>query len=214
MREYTLSLLFIAFGAAAGQNTANLGAFEASTTYQIAIGANSHLIPNGYAGGINTAIALDASAHHKLPGAMNLRFDAWLIDRTSVDPNAYVYDRYRYDDATGQSFILEPTNAWLLAAVVSGSFPIHLGKNLLLEPAVGLGVVPIARASFKDIVPGLSGPSFGARSSRTAHGFVVAGGVSLRWHHLVIEQHILQITGADNALGNGENSPLIVGWRF
>ena len=214
MRAHALVLFLAAFRPASGQSTSALGAFEAPTTFQIAAGANSRVVPSGYTGDIRRAVALDVSVHHKLVGVMDLRFDGWVVDRTAVDVNEYWFVRYRYDQATGQTYELRPTNSWLLAGVISGSFPIHITPNCTIGPTMGIGVVPIARGNFREFSAGENPVSTGATSSNTAQGWLLSGGIAFRWRHLVVEQHVLQIIGADHALGNGENEPFTIGWRF
>ena len=81
---------------------------------------------------------------------------------------------------------------------------------------LGVGLVPVARGV---TVTGQTNDKNeivnGARGTRSASGSVLpALGLAMRWRRLSVEQHILQVSGADAALISGENAPLVVSYRF
>lgn len=86
---------------------------------------------------------------------------------------------------------------------------IQLPDDFAIEPAIGIGVVPYAHGQFDRASAG-----GGGTMTLTGQGMVFAAGLALRWRHLVIEQHLLGITGADGPLVNGANAPLAIGVRF
>lgn len=190
------------------QSTSMLGRAEREITYQLAIGGNSSLIGSGYGAQTGALRALAVSQRREFTGSVDLVVDGWVIQRrpSSSSPSSFV--NIRYNSETRHQERLE--SSWLGAAILSGSRPIHLGLDLVVDPSLGLGLVPLAYGRWIDA----SASSSGGSSSSTGQAIVFAAGLSLRWRHLVVEQHILQVAGADGALGNGENAPLMIGWRF
>jgi len=125
-----------------------------------------------------------------------VRIDGWLIERRP-GPN---------DEA--RTYYLRPLDeSRAVLTEVAVVFPLKLWDGVYLESATGIGVVPWARGTF---IP----YSGGAPINQTAAGWATTVGLSLRAGHLVIQQHVIQIMGADGALLNGETSALSVGLRF
>lgn len=207
---------FLAPATAIGQSTSGLGRAEPRTSYQLMVGASSQLILHGYAGQIGPSRAMNVGVIRELEGPMNLRFDGWVSRRTPSSGHVYGLNGGRYDNATSTWYTEAFRSSWLVAVVASGTLPIHIGRDVVLTPSIGIGVVPVARGNFAEVAEqgGTEPAATGRRIARNSQGIAWATGASLRWRHLVVEQHILQITGADGSLMNGENAPLMIGWRF
>ena len=139
---------------------------------------------------------------------MDLHFDAWVIRRAPSNDPTFLNTRFN----SGRYQRLE--TSWLAAGVVAASLPLRLPLDVVLDPAVGLGVAPIAYGRWKDLPETPGGTSSLGASSTTSRAIVLTARISVRWHHAFVEQHLFQVTGADAALGNGENAPLMIGWRF
>jgi len=186
------------------QSTSMLGRAEREITYQIALGGNSSLIGSGYGAQTGALRALAVSRRREFTGSVDLVVDGWVIQRrpSSGSASNFLTTRYNSETRNYERF----KSAWIGAGVLSGSLPIHLGLDLVIDPSLGLGVVPVAYGRWAD--------SSGAGSSTPSRGIVYAAGLSIRWRHLVVEQRFLQVVGADAALVNGENAPLMIGWRF
>jgi len=178
---------------AGAQSTATLGSYERTVQVQLSVATNSAFIGSQYGDQTGTLRAVDVSAHFRTEGPMRARLDAWAIDRRPTNAGPYG-DRL--------------TQSLTMALVASGEFPIHLPADLSITPEAGFGWVPQARGEFQ-LAQGSSGAL-----TRTSDGFVYSVGLALRWRHLVIEQHLLQIIDADKALVNGETAPLSFGLRF
>jgi hypothetical protein len=216
MKRIVMLFLLVAPATASGQSTAGLGRAEPRTSYQLAVGGSSQLILRGYGGQIGPSRAMNVGVVRELAGPMNLRFDGWVSRRTPSSGHAYLPYSGHYDNATNTWYTETLRSSWLVAVVASGTLPIRIGRDVVLSPSIGLGVVPVARGRFAEIAErgGAEGVPTGETITRNSQGIAWATGASLRWVHLVVEQHILQITGADGALLNGENAPLMIGWRF
>jgi hypothetical protein len=214
MKTRAFLLALVLSGNAYGQSTSALGSAERKTTLQISIGGDAHLLPMGYSRDTRSRV-IDVSVHRELEGRMTLRFDGWLIDRPSYgeqDPSSS--RTYSYDPIRNQSYETIQRSARFAAVVASGSFPVHLGGGIVAAPTVGLGLVPTARGRFTEVTTTQNATPTSRSISVSSHGVVWAFGLGVRWRHLVLEHHILQVTGADGALTNGEGAPLTVGWRF
>lgn len=216
MKRIMMLCFLLAPATASGQSTSGLGRVEPRTSYQLTVGASSQLIIHGYGGQVGPSRAMDVGVIRELAGPMNLRFDGWISRATPSSD--YVYGLYsgRYDNATNTWYTEALRSTWLVAVVASGTLPIRIGREVVLTPSIGLGVVPVARGNFAEVAQpsGAEPAPTGRTIARNSQGIAWATGASLRWRHLVVEQHILQITGADGALMNGENAPLMIGWRF
>lgn len=213
MRKTAALFLLVCAAFAQGQRTSTLGRVEREISYQISVGGNSSLVGSGYGEQTGTLRALSFGQRRELAGALDLRIDGWVI-RRKPSAGGFNFIGSRYDAATGRSYTQELTSSWLLAGVIGGSLPIHLPLDLIVDPMVGLGIVPIAYGRLVEVSEGPSGESSDRSASNTSRGIMFAAGASLRWHHIVIEQHFLQVAGADKSLYNGENAPLMIGWRF
>jgi hypothetical protein len=216
MKRLAMLFFVLAPATASGQSTSGLGRVEPSTSYQLTVGASSQLILHGYAGQIGPSRAVNVGVVRELSGPMNLRFDGWVSRRTASSGRGYLPYGGHYDDATGTWYTETLRSSWLVAVVASGTLPIRIGRDVVLSPSIGVGVVPAARGRFTEVAQpvGAEPAPTGKAITRSSQGIAWATGASLRWRHLVVEQHILQITGADGALLNGENAPLMIGWRF
>lgn len=216
MKRIMMLCFLLAAATASGQSTSGLGRVEPRTSYQLTVGASSQLIIHGYGGQVGPSRAMDIGVIRELAGPMNLRFDGWIT--RSTPSNAHVYGLYsgHYDNATDTWYTETLRSTLFLAVVASGTFPIRIGRAIVLSPSIGIGVLPVARGHFTEVAQrsGAEPAPTGRTIFRSSQGIAWATGASLRWRHLVVEQHILQITGADGALMNGENAPLMIGWRF
>jgi hypothetical protein len=85
---------------------------------------------------------------------------------------------------------------------------------VVVDPAIGLGVAPVALGRWKDLPQTPGETSSLGTSSTTSQAIVLTARLSLRWRHAFVEQNLIQVIGADPAIGNGENAPLMIGWRF
>jgi len=203
----TGALLMLLAASASAQRTSTLGQVEPEISYEVAVGGNSSLIGSGYGAQTGALRALSVSQRRAITGPMDLWIDAWVIQRRPSGEFGYANSRFR----SGRLQRLE--SSWVLSGVVAGGLPIHFPLDLVLDPRIGLGVAPVAYGHWVDL-PGASGSSSPGASSTFSQAIVLTAGVSLRWHHIIVEQHFVQVTGADAAVGNGENAPLMVGWRF
>ena len=209
----TATLLFFAGATLAhAQSTSTLGQAEARTSYQIALGGKSWLIGSGYGAQTGALRALSASLLREMEGPMDLRFDTWVIQRRLSADASVNYLNVRYDGQTGH--YQRMNSSWLLAGIVAGSFPVHLPLDLIMDPTLGLGVVPVASGRWIDVAGATGASSSGGASSTYSQGIVFTAGVSMRWHHVIVAQHVIQVMGADASILNGENAPLMIGWRF
>lgn len=206
--------LFVFAGAtlAYGQSTSTLGQAEPRISYQIALGGKSSLIGSGYGAQTGALRALSASLRREIEGPMDLRFDAWVIERRPSADASVSYLNARYDGQTGHYQRLNSSR--LLAGIVAGSLPVRLPLDLIIDPTLGLGVVPVAIGRWIDVAGATGASSSGGASSTYSQGIVFTAGVSMRWHHLIVAQHVIQVMGADASILNGENAPLMIGWRF
>lgn len=216
MKRIVMLFFLLAPATASGQSTSGLGRVEPRTSYQLTVGASSQLIFHGYAGQMAPSPAMNVGVVRELAGPMNLRFDGWISRRTPSSDHVYGMYSGRFDNATNTWYTEALRSTWLVAVVASGTLPIRLGREVVLTPSIGIGVVPVARGHFAEVAQqsGAEPAPTGRTIARNSQGIAWATGASLRWRHLVVEQHILQITGADGALMNGENAPLMIGWRF
>jgi hypothetical protein len=209
----TATLLFFAGATVAhAQSTSTLGQAEARTSYQIALGGNSSLIGSGYGAQTGALRALSVSQRREIEGPMDLRFDAWVIQRRPSADASVSYLNTRYDGQAGHYQRL--SSSWLFAGIVAASFPVHLPLDLIIDPTLGLGVVPVASGRWIDFAGSTGASSSDGASSTYSQGIVFTAGVSMRWHHLIVAQHVIQVMGADASILNGENAPLMIGWRF
>jgi hypothetical protein len=189
-----LSSLVLAVRGAA-QSTARLGTYERGVQYQVGLAGGSPFVGSDLDGRTGALRGLDVAALLRTPGPMRVRIDGWAIDRRAhATQNPYSFYQLRESTA--------------LAVVASGEFVIRLPQDVSIEPAIGIGVVPYAHGQFDRTSPG------DGTATLTGQGMVWAAGLALRWRHLVIEQHLLGITGADGPLVNGANAPLAIGLRF
>jgi len=187
----------VAARGATAQSTDHLGPYAPSVQYQVSVGTRAPFI-TGYGELTGPLRALDLSAQFPGPGVMTFRLDGWMIRR---GPSPSNQQHSLYGDPLRSSLAV--------AAVVSGEFPIRLPYEISIGPILGVGVVPYARGEFDHSTS--SGPAI---ITRTGTGWVLSGGVAVRWRHLVIEEYIHQIEAADGPLGNGETTVLTIGWRF
>jgi hypothetical protein len=209
----TATLLFFAGATLAhAQSTSTLGQAEARTSYQIALGGSSSLIGSGYGAQTGALRALSVSQRREIEGWMDLRFDAWAIQRRPSADASVSYLNARYDGQTGHYQRLN--SSWVLAGIVAASFPVHLPLDLIIDPTLGLGVVPVASGRWIDVADATGASSSAGASSTYSQGIVFTAGVSMRWHHVFVAQHVIQVMGADTSILNGENAPLMIGWRF
>lgn len=185
-------------GRATAQSTDYLGSYQPGVQYQVSVGTRAPFI-TGYGRLMGPLRALDVSAQFPGPGVMTFRLDGWMIKRGPSPSD-------RQHNLSG-----DPLRSSLaVAAVVSGEFPIRLPYEISIGPIIGVGVLPYARGDF-DHSTSSGGPAI---VTRTGTGWVLSGGVAVRWRHLVIEEYIHEIEGADGPLGNGETAVLTIGWRF
>lgn len=208
MTKEVALLLVAAAASARAQRTSTLGRAEPPVSYEVAVGGNSSLIGSGYGAQIGTMRALRVSQRRDISGPMDLHFDAWVIRRAPSNGSGFLNTRFN----SGRDQRLE--TSWLAAGVVAASFPLHLPLDVVVDPAIGLGVAPIALGRWKDMPGPSGGTSSLGTSSTTSQALVFTARLSLRWRHVFVEQHLVQVIGADPALGNGENAPLMIGWRF
>jgi hypothetical protein len=202
-----IALLVIAGAAARAQSTSTLGRAERRVIYEIAVGGNSSLIGSGYGEQTGTLRALRVSQRRDITGPMDVSIDGWIIQRRPSAGSSFLNSRF----SSGRYQRLE--TSWLVAGVASASLPLRLPLDVVVDPAVGLGIAPIALGRWRD-QPTPGEPTSNGASSTTSRAIVLTAGLSLRWRHIFVEQHIVQVIGADAALGNGENAPLMIGWRF
>ncbi len=192
-RRCALIILAAAAGGAEAQSTASLGGYERPAQFQLSVATNSAFIGSQYGDQTGALRAIDVAVHFRTDGPMQVRLDAWAINR-----------RPRTDSPYGDRL----TQSTAFALIGSGEFPIRLPGDVAITPEVGFGWVPHARGTFEP-VQGSPGDRL-----RTSTGLVYSAGLALRWNHLVIEQHLLQIIDADRAILNGETAPLSFGLRF
>jgi hypothetical protein len=102
------------------------------------------------------------------------------------------------------------TNA--IALVVAGDAALHFG-DVVIEPTLGAGVVPYANG-LTDVAGSNTGGPYQSHTSRTVPGLAWSAGIGIRFRRVVVEQHLLWISGADAAIRNGEYAPLTIGVRF
>jgi hypothetical protein len=202
-----IALLVLACAAARAQSTSTLGRAERRVSYEIAVGGNSSLIGSGYGEQTGTLRALRVSQRRDITGPMDVSIDGWIIQRRPSTGSGFL--NYRFSPGRYQTL----ETSWLVAGVASASFPLRLPLDVVVDPAVGLGIAPIAYGRWRD-QPTPGEPTSNGTSSTTSRAIVLTAGLSLRWRHIFVEQHFVQVTGADAALGNGENAPLMIGWRF
>lgn len=202
-----IPLLFIAAAAGRAQSTSTLGRAERAVSYEIAVGGNSSLIGSGYGEQTGALRALRVSQRRDITGPMDVSIDGWIVQRRPSAESDFLSSRF----SAGRYQKLE--TSWLVAGVASASLPLRLPLDLVVDPKIGLGVAPVAYGRWRD-QPTSGEPTSNGTSSTTSRGIVFTAGLSLRWHHIMLEQHFVQVTGADAALGNGENAPLMIGWRF
>lgn len=97
---------------------------------------------------------------------------------------------------------------------VSGALDLAIpipGTSVTVAPSGGLGVVPYARHR----VLGNAAVPSPTRSVTTANGGIWNVGLALRWRRLVLEQHLIVLFGAEEAIStNKEYYPITLGWRF
>ena len=182
-------------GRAGAQSTETLGSYERLVQFQLSVAMNSAFIGSRYGQQTGTLRAIDVATHVHAGGAMLVRLDAWAIGRRP----------YASQDNYGGHL----TRSFTFALVGSGEFPLHLPEDVSISPAISFGWVPYASGTFDRSQTGA--PVVERRSST---GLVYGVALALRWRHVVIEQHMLQINGADRALKNGETAPLSFGLRF
>lgn len=196
MRIVIVACAIVNANAATAQSTDHLGAYQPGVQYQVSVGTRAPFI-TGYGELTGPLRALDVSAQFPGPGVMTFRLDGWMIKRGPQPSNP-------------RRFNGDLRSSLAVAAVVSGEFPIRLPYEISIGPIVGTGVLPYARGEY-DSNTSSGGP---ANVTRTGTGWVLSGGVAVRWKHFVVEQYVHQIEGADGPLGNGENAVLTIGWRF
>jgi hypothetical protein len=84
------------------------------------------------------------------------------------------------------------------------------GTSISLAPSGGLGFAPYVRhhrtdTTFAQFVKPVT----------TARGAMWTLGLALRWRRLVLEQHVIVLFGAEEAVSvNKEYYPITLGWRF
>lgn len=84
------------------------------------------------------------------------------------------------------------------------------GTSITLSPAGGLGFAPYARHHRTDTTLAQF-----VKPVTTANGAIWTLGLALRWRRLVLEQHIIVLFGAEEAIStNKEYYPITLGWRF
>jgi len=217
MKGFAAVLLMGASLRALAQSTSGLVETEPVLSVRFGAGGGSGLVweafGRGYGGQAGEARAATVQAQWLTAGAMVVHLDGWRITRPHPPKTTMSYS-YNYQTGTSQSTQLE--SSWLLAGIIDFGFPLHLTRRFSVEPMLGVGLVPVARGvtvtgqtDYKnDIVNG-------TRGTRSASGSVLpALGLAIRWRRLSVEQHILQVSGADAALISGENAPLIISYRF
>lgn len=205
----SVALVVVAFAASAhAQRTSTLGHAEPAVTYEVAVGGNSSLIGSWYGAQTGTLRGLRVSQRRDVAGSMDLHFDAWVIRRAPTDGASFLNTRYN----SGRYQRLE--TSWLAAGVVAASLPLRLPLDVVVDPAIGLGVAPVALGRWKDLPQTPGETSSLGTSSTTSQAIVLTARLALRWRHAFVEQSLIQVIGADPAIGNGENAPLMIGWRF
>ena len=97
---------------------------------------------------------------------------------------------------------------------ISGALDLAIpipGTSVTVAPSGGLGVAPYARHH----VLGTAALPQPARPVTTANGGIWNVGLALRWRRLVLEQDIIVLFGAEEAISsNKEYYPVTLGWRF
>lgn len=202
-----IALLVVAGTAVRAQSTSTLGRAERGVSYEVAVGGNSPVIGSGYGEQTGTLRALRVSQRRDITGPMDLWIDGWIIQRRPSSESGFQTSRFN----SGR--LQRLSTSWVVAGVVAASFPLRLPLDIVIDPAIGLGVAPIAYGRWRD-QPTPGEPTSNGTSSTTSRGIVLTAGLSLRWRHIAVEQHFVQVTGADAALSNGENAPFMIGWRF
>lgn len=177
------------------QSTERLGSYERPAQFQLSVAMNSAFVGSQYGDQTGTLRAIDFATHLHTGGLMLVRLDAWAIGRRP----------YASQDNYGGHL----TQSLTSAVVGSGEFPLRLPGDVSISPAISFGFVPYARGTFDRTQSGAP-----VVETQSTTGLVYGLALSLRWGHVVVEQHLLQINGADKALKNGETAPLSFGLRF
>jgi hypothetical protein len=210
MKSIVALSIAVACSQTSAQTTSTLGHVERAWPVQITGAVSSPFVDPSYGSRAGSLLALDVTTEHELGGLMRVRIDAWAVRR---QPHSSYAIEYTYDAQLLRGYSRDMVDAWFVAGVLSGEFPIHLPNDVVIAPMMGLGAAPYARV--RAIERSTNPDAYPSRPAQaTGKGYVAAVGVSVRWGHLVIEQHVLQVMGADGVLGNGENAPLAVGLRF
>jgi hypothetical protein len=186
----TLALAIVS--SASAQSTARLEPYERDMQFQLGVAENSRIVGSGKNDQKGTLLGADVALLYATSEWMRLRLDGWYIERRPPTP---IYYNTQYLDKT-----------IAVAVIGSAEFPIRLPWDVSIAPLIGGGFVPSARGRYV--------ASDGATLWKTATGFASSFGLVLRWRHLVVEQHVMQIDQADVALYNGDNKPFAVGLRF
>lgn len=86
--------------------------------------------------------------------------------------------------------------------------PYRISPNLKLDPAVGIGVHAVNH------IQSLSSTSTGSTAAYdgdyASPGWFSSVGLTLRWRHLVVQQHVLGLLDS-SLFRNGERMPLMIG---
>lgn len=146
----------------------------------------------------------------------------WTTTRRAGDVRAFsAAARWRSDDLLGArigSWWIHGRNPGYNSSVddvlaLSGDVDLALsipGTPITIAPSGGLGFAPYARHHRTDTA--LAQPT---KSVTTASGAIWTLGLALRWRRLVLEQHVVVLFGAEEAISvNKEYYPLTLGWRF
>jgi hypothetical protein len=217
MKGFAAVLLVGASLRALAQSTSGLVETEPVLSARFGVGAASGLVWQAfgqtYGEQAGEARAAAVQVQWLTAGAMVIHLDGWMITRPHPPRTTMSYS-YNYQTGTSQSTRLE--SSWLLAGIIDFGFPLHLTRSFSVEPMLGVGLVPVARgATVTGQIDNNNDIVNGARGTRSASGSVLpALGLAIRWRRLSVEQHILQVSGADAALISGENAPLVVSYRF
>ncbi|HSQ30318.1 MAG TPA: hypothetical protein VLN49_10735 [Gemmatimonadaceae bacterium] len=189
----TLSLLALATSTVMGQSTRRESLDRRPWRVEVSggteVGPLAGWTTTRQAGDVRTVMAAARWQSDDLLGA---RIGAWWIHGRNPG----------YDNSVDE--VLAVSGAVDLAVPIPGT-------SFSVAPSGGLGFAPYARHH----ALGTSSVPQPAQQVRTASGGIWSLGLALRWRRLVLEQHVVVLFGAEEAISvNKEYYPITLGWRF
>lgn len=200
VRGACVAALLAAAPAAHAQSTDRLDPVTRPLRLEVSLGIEAVPLPfpgaaPGGTGG--TVLAGVVAPRWQGDGPAGIRASAWWIQRRMESRDAASRDR-------------------LIAFTLSGDVALRVWRRVTVAPSLGLGMVPSARAvrTVSRSSAGAPGTT-AARLSQTGSGTMWTAGLAVRAGRLVVEQHLLGLLGAEEAIReHREYYPITIGWRF